>query len=45
MKDNIVKSIFNYLVNEQLDYVVLRNFEDIPEKLSMQNDLDLLINK
>ena len=45
MKDNIVKSIFNYLVNEQLDYVVLRNFEDIPEKLSMENDLDLLINK
>ena len=45
MREDTVKSIFHFLIDEKLDYVVLRNFDDIPDKLSMQNDLDLLINK
>ena len=44
MKGLILKEIFKKLEYEKIKFVVLRNHEEIPEMLSLENDLDLLIN-
>ena len=43
MKGLILKEIFKTLEYEKIKFVVLRNHEEIPEMLSLENDLDLLV--
>ena len=43
MKGLILKKIFEKFEYEKIKFVVLRNHEEIPERLSLDNDLDLLI--
>ena len=43
MKVKLINSVFKFLQLASIDYVVLRNFTDIPNKITISNDLELLI--
>ena len=41
-KAKLISEIFTRLRDEHVKFLVLRNFEDIPENCTIQNDIDLL---
>ena len=43
MRSSILKEIFKDYVAHEIEFLVLRNHEDIPNKISIDNDLDLLV--
>tara|TARA_A100001037_G_C15129723_1_gene628075 strand:+ start:493 stop:1125 length:633 start_codon:yes stop_codon:yes gene_type:complete len=44
-KIDLIESTFNLLQSSNLDFVVLRNFDLIPDYCSLENDIDLLVSK
>ena len=43
MINSILEKIFKDFIEHEIDFLVLRNHEDIPSKISIDNDLDLLV--
>ena len=43
MRKTILKNIFSKLEQHEIEFIVLRNHDEIPEKISIDNDLDLVV--
>ena len=42
-KKNVIDQTFLRLQKENINYVVLRNFSDIPDECTIENDIDILV--
>ena len=41
-KEVEIKKVFKKLIESRLEYIVLRGYSDIPEQVSIENDIDLI---
>lgn len=44
-KTQLIENIFNFLRSENIPYMLLRGFDDIPDLVTLENDIDLLCKK